>query len=206
MAKITSSRTGEAVSKLLTAAEVVDLLTAPAQNYIPIVKRIKRDAAVRELIGALQSSTADSRVSQILCDVLGARRAQRAVPILQQMLAHPDDGVRGAAAEALGKIGNVNAGAALAHRLSVEQRSGIRRALIVAIGAVHYLPAVAQLVDALADPDPLTRRMAAWALGELPAEDARAPLEQALARETDPLSHHQMSESLKRLVDALEKT
>ncbi len=62
-------------------------------------------------------------------------------------------------------------------------RSGLRRNAAVVLGNLGDPAAVPALAAALADPDPVVRGHAAWALGRL--EGGRPHLERALARETD---------------------
>jgi epoxyqueuosine reductase len=67
------------------------------------------------------------------------------------------------------------------------KRSGLRRNAAVAMGnrrRSHDVPALAR---ALGDPeDEGVRRHAAWALGRIGGDDARAALRSALDRETEP--------------------
>jgi epoxyqueuosine reductase len=63
-------------------------------------------------------------------------------------------------------------------------RSGLRRNAAVVLGNLGRFDAVPALERALADPDPVLRGHAAWALGRL--EPDAAALHRALAGETDP--------------------
>lgn len=65
-------------------------------------------------------------------------------------------------------------------------RSGLLRNCCVAAGNLARHEAVPALVCCLhEDPSPLVRGHAAWALGEIEGEEARAALEEALEKETD---------------------
>jgi epoxyqueuosine reductase len=64
-------------------------------------------------------------------------------------------------------------------------RSGLRRNVCVALGNLGDPCAIPALTHALADPDPLVRGHAAWALGRIGGDDARAVLAERHAVETD---------------------
>jgi epoxyqueuosine reductase len=67
------------------------------------------------------------------------------------------------------------------------KRSGLRRNVAVALGNLGDERAVPELVAALHDPDdPVVRGHAAWALGRLEGDAARAALRAARATESDP--------------------
>jgi epoxyqueuosine reductase len=63
--------------------------------------------------------------------------------------------------------------------------AGFRRNVAVALGNWGAAEAVAVLVDALSDAEPLVRRHAAWALGEIPSASATAALGERLSTEND---------------------
>ena len=65
------------------------------------------------------------------------------------------------------------------------KRRGLLRNVCVALGNIGDPVAVPALGDALHDAEPLVRGHAAWALGRIGGEAARAALERALADETD---------------------
>ncbi len=65
------------------------------------------------------------------------------------------------------------------------RRRGLARNVAVALGNCGDLAAVPALERALTDPDPLVRGHAAWALGHLAGEQARAPLLAARQRESE---------------------
>lgn len=65
------------------------------------------------------------------------------------------------------------------------RRTRLRRNVAVALGNIGDPIAVPGLVEALSDPEPLIRGHAAWALGKIGVEHARAALESALPREAD---------------------
>jgi len=65
------------------------------------------------------------------------------------------------------------------------KRRGLLRNAAVALGNSENPDAVPPLAAALADPEPLVRAHAAWALGRLGGARARRALEAARARETD---------------------
>lgn len=68
----------------------------------------------------------------------------------------------------------------------------------VALGNSGDQRAVPPLVEALVDEEPLVRAHAAWALGRLGGEEARAALQAALATETDTQVQGELKRSLSR--------
>jgi epoxyqueuosine reductase len=66
------------------------------------------------------------------------------------------------------------------------KRRGLLRNVAVALGNSGDPAAVPALIQTLADPEPLVRAHAAWALGQLDTPAAREPLAAALARESEP--------------------
>ncbi len=70
--------------------------------------------------------------------------------------------------------------------LTRPKRRGFLRNVAVALGNRQNPNAVPALSRALADPEPLVRQHAAWALGRINAAEARAALVRARSREQDP--------------------
>jgi epoxyqueuosine reductase len=66
------------------------------------------------------------------------------------------------------------------------KRVGLQRNACVALGNRRDPAAAAALARALREAEPLVRSHAAWALGEIGGDDARAALAQAREREADP--------------------
>jgi epoxyqueuosine reductase len=66
------------------------------------------------------------------------------------------------------------------------KRRGLLRNVAVALGNSGDPAVVPALIQALADPEPLVRGHAAWALGQLNTPAAREALAAALARELEP--------------------
>jgi epoxyqueuosine reductase len=79
------------------------------------------------------------------------------------------------------------------------RRDGFRRNLILAAGNSKNPEALPGLSHALADPDPLMRAQAAWALGRQDSEAARAALRAASQTEEEVAVLEEISESLKGL-------
>jgi epoxyqueuosine reductase len=77
--------------------------------------------------------------------------------------------------------------------LARAKRRGLLRNVAVALGNSGNPAALPALTAALADPEPLVRGHAAWALGRLGAARARAALEAAHAREADPQARAEMA-------------
>ncbi len=92
----------------LDALRIMQLLEAPTVDQRPTVGRVEANAAVSELIIALQKSQS-ARVREILCHILGRRHEKAAVPVLTAALQDPSLSVWASAADALAKIGNSRA-------------------------------------------------------------------------------------------------
>lgn len=180
----------------LASTDIIQLLENPGNKGYFIKRRIREKALVGEIIKALESSTT-SRVRQILCDILGERRAEAALPALIKCLHDPSADVRSSAADALAKIHHPSAGGALMRGfLKEEEDMGVRRMLAAALGAVSYRPAIPVLIDALTDSDGSLRGSAAWSLGALRATEAVGTLRQALKNETNSYATTRMKEAL----------
>jgi HEAT repeat protein len=108
----------------------------------------------------------------------------------------PALGVRSAAADALGKIRDARAGNALLRRFDLETDIGVKRMLAAVLGAVGHRPAIQLLVALLSSDDRSMRGSAAWALGNLRAEEAIAPLEESLTQETESYAIERMTQAL----------
>lgn len=78
------------------------------------------------------------------------------------------------------------------------KRRGLLRNAAVALGNSGDLRAVPALIGAMNDPEPLVRGHAAWALGRLGGDEARAAMEAALGREEDA----EVREEIERALEA----
>jgi HEAT repeat protein len=157
--------------------------------------RVNEDASV--LIEALRISV-DERPTRILCDVLGYRQERSAVDDLVGCLGHSSSKVRSAAADALAKIGDPRAGAAiLARFLLPDPNIGVRRMLLAALGAVQHRPAIPMLIDWLGNPDDSQRGAAAWSLGAMRAESALDALREAERIERMPYPKERIREAIR---------
>jgi len=76
------------------------------------------------------------------------------------------------------------------------RRRGLLRNAAVALGNSGNPTAVPSLVAALADPEPLVRGHAAWALGQLGGRTARAALERARRVEPDSGARSELDAAL----------
>ncbi|MBN1955186.1 MAG: tRNA epoxyqueuosine(34) reductase QueG [Anaerolineae bacterium] len=81
------------------------------------------------------------------------------------------------------------------------QRGRLLRNVAVALGNSGDRRATPVLAAALADPDPLVRGHAAWALGRLAGPAARAALQAARERETEPLVRQELAAALAEVGD-----
>jgi HEAT repeat protein len=177
---------------------IIQLLEEPTTDRRPVVDRLEVEASRDELIKALEMSTAPL-TRQIICDMLGRRHEAAAVPRLLEALNDISPKVRGAAADALAKVGSEGSGVQIMKRLNVEQDNGVRQMLVLAIGSVRYRPAVPYLVELLRDADPAIRGCAAWSLGSLRAKEAMGYLAEALNKELDIYAKERFAEALESI-------
>ena len=189
----------------LTAERIIQLLEAPTEDRRPMDRVLRKEAHVKELVTALEMSLEKSEVSdltkRIICYYLGERHSKRAVPALISALQNPSATVRSSAADALAKIGDPKAGAALYEQFISEESIGAQHMLAAALGAVGYEPAIPVLIQALKHPNEVLRGCAAWSLGALDAKEALEPLQEALALEmdTDSYAEEQMRDALRKI-------
>ncbi len=189
----------------LTAERIIQLLEAPTEDRRPLGRMIRKEAYVKELVIALEMSLETSEISDttkhIICYYLGERQSKRAVPVLIKALQNPSADVRDSAADALAKIGDPKAGAALYEQFILEESIGAQHMLAAALGAVGYEPAIPVLIQALKHPNEVLRGCAAWSLGALDAKEALEPLQEALALEmdTDSYARRQMRDALRKI-------
>jgi len=80
--------------------------------------------------------------------------------------------------------------------LTRPKRRGFLRNVAAALGNRRDPETVPALSRALADPEPLVRQHAAWALGRVNTQEARAALTQALSREEDHQVRREIVETL----------
>lgn len=154
-----------------------------------------RIAATVDSLVASRGETVEARLDAIarassppvICDalqVLGRRRAHRAIPLLATLSRHADDNVAVAALEALGRIGGSETVEPLI--AAVESRNFFRTfPAIDALGRTGDVRAVGPLTELLADP--LYAPEAARGLGHTGDEGAVRPLAQLLTKPTDAL-------------------
>jgi HEAT repeat protein len=183
--------------KSLTADDVIRLLLVAPSDSRPATKILSRVGAP-VIIEAIRIP-ASAPVRAGLCDVLGFRHEPTAVPVLVEMLDDPDPGVRSAAADALAKIGNPEAGPALEDRFRTELSSEVRSMLAAALGAVGRTQAISLLIESLNDPWEVLRGCAAWSLGHLKALEAEDALTQAVKREQNAYSKTQLERALSEM-------
>ena len=179
----------------MNAQEIIQLLETPTTDRRPTVRRITKEAAIPELIKALQEATVPL-TREILCDILGTHADKRATPVLIDALHDSTPEVRGSAADALAKVEDPQAGPALMEQFNREGDDDIRQLIAIALGAVNYQPAIPYLIQALSSSSEMLRLCAAWALKDLRAQEAKQPLERALEHETDSYTVDEMKKAL----------
>lgn len=106
---------------------------------------------------------------------------------LGPLLFDPDPSVREAAAIALGQTGDTQTGIELLTERLQESTAGpdSKRLAAGALGAMEATSAVVTLTKLLGDPDPIVRRWAIVALGEIADPQSVGPLGEALKKDPD---------------------
>jgi len=168
----------------LSPSEIVELLESEtdSEGLLEKQRKILRKGKTPQLIAALrQASSPNSR--RALCYALGRRCSSQAVPILVACLDDNDVDIRTEAAEALGNIGDPEAGPFLLdHFTRANLNSGDASNLLAyALGAVGYRPAIPALLKTVRESNSyVLRDTAALALGELGATEAEDVLKEKL--------------------------
>jgi UDP-N-acetylmuramyl pentapeptide phosphotransferase/UDP-N-acetylglucosamine-1-phosphate transferase/HEAT repeat protein/lysophospholipase L1-like esterase len=143
-------------------------------------------AARGELVGLLQRPAPEAQTAAAWALARLGADALPAVPALEAALGDPSEGVRTAAAAALGAVAADAPAPALWDALA-DPRQGVRWAAARALSRATLAPetALPQLAALLRGDDPYLRGFAAWTLGEMgPRAEAAVPaLVDALARE-----------------------
>lgn len=112
---------------------------------------------------------------------LGDEDAAKALPKLLGALADKDPRIRGAAAEALGEVGDASAVEALGKSLTADTDSDVREAIAEALGEIGSPTAIPALRAGLRDSDDDVREAVVDALGAIGGPDAERVLRQALS-------------------------
>ncbi|MEO7018571.1 MAG: HEAT repeat domain-containing protein [Ktedonobacteraceae bacterium] len=193
----------------MNAAEIIYLLEKPTKNRWSFVYQIRNEAAVSDIVAALQTST-NPFTRHLICYLLNLRsrveyfkgtlsEMKPAVPALIEALVDPDDRVCGEAIDALGHIGDSVAGPALLALYHAEEDPSQRLWLVSVMAACQYSPAIPLLIEALSSVDAFSRSRATRSLKYLQAQEAKEPLRKALAQEIDPQTGQVMQETLQEL-------
>ncbi len=132
------------------------------------------------LLDLLSSRSNNVRLPAARASGLGGVRA--AIPLLEQLLAHPHPELRLAAAEALGRLAAHQSVATLLERIRVE-RGRSRAAFVRTLGRLRAVKALPLLARLLPSRDPRVVAAAAAAIGEIALLDRRPvkPLARRLA-------------------------
>ena len=165
---------------------------------------LRHNVEAKILLEALTLASTD-HACIVLCDVLGWRHENIAVPHIITLLEHESPKVRSAAADALAKIGDPSAGKALLRRLELpDPNIGVRRMLLAALGAVKCEEAIPSLIEYLQNPDPSQRGSAAWSLGAMGVSEALSALQDALQYERSQYPKERMTDAIRaiRVVDS----
>jgi HEAT repeat protein len=161
------------VGAAVDPAEIVMRLEAPTEDRRPLMRELQEQAPTGALVGAL-GAAGSPLTRQLLADLLGERGDAAAAEPLAGALDDPDEGVRAAAADALGKIFMADeppdpevaqrVGAAMLARFEAEPSAAVRRTLASAVGAARYEPAIPALRAARASEDRSLAYAAGWGL------------------------------------------
>lgn len=191
------------ITPALTAERIKALLDSPVQDRPYIQFQLRDEAPIASLTEALRNATSPEHVV-ILANVIGMRfkHARSAIPALVERLRHPDEAVRYAVADSLGKLRATSSGDALLAALHDEEAPRVRAMLLAGIGAVGATKGMNQLCEALSGGDPNLRQAAAWGLGQLGDPRALQPLSDAALTEDDQWIRATILSSLSRLREA----
>ena len=77
------------------------------------------------------------------------------------------------------------------------RRRGLLRNAAIVLGNQRHQPAVPALISGLADPEPIVRAAAAWALAQIGGEQAERSLRLRLAQERDPIVIAELNAALR---------
>ena len=125
-------------------------------------------ATANQVLAALESPEFDSHQRALFTRLIGRTADERQVQPFSNLLDSEDQGLRAAAADALGWLGDARAVPPLLTILQdPDDHEAVREIAAEALGKLGGSAAVQPLIDALADPREWIRRAAAQALGEL---------------------------------------
>jgi HEAT repeat protein len=161
------------VSAAVDAAEIVARLEEPAPDGRAVMWDLRENAPDEALLAAFAAAERP-HTRRLLADLLGFRAVTAAAAPLAAALDDPDEGVRAAAADALGKVFMADeppgsevarrVGAAMLARFEAEPSAAVRRTLASAVGAARYEPAIPALRAALDGDDRSLAYSAGWGL------------------------------------------
>lgn len=176
----------EVKSRALTDQKILDLLDLPVDDRPFVQFRLRDEAPMASLVGALKKAQSSDHI-MILANVVSmrSRNARSAAGVLIALLRHPDEGVRYVVADALGRLRVGLGGVAMLHSLSNEESPRVRAMLLAGIGASGIQEGFDDLARGLADDNWVVRRMAAWGLGQLGDTHGLPILAHAAATESD---------------------
>jgi hypothetical protein len=163
----------------LRAAEILNLMGPSAIE--PVLKFLGEQR--REI---LQQKTAEPAVL-IAVRVIGLLRAMGGLPIVRELLSHPDPELRLMSARSLGQLGDLKSGAPLAEALN-DPVWEVRCIAAQALGRLADVTAIPALARCLGDPEWWVRFNAADALSQMDGPGVKA-LKAQFAGRTDGLAH-----------------
>lgn len=150
--------------------------------------KIARKEAVPALVEALRDSDAGVRRNAAWAlGMIGEESVSRDRSPLGPLLFDPDPGVREASAMALGQTGDTQTGIELLTEQLQEPHVApdSKRLAAGALGAMEARSAVVSLTKLLRDRDPIVRRGAVAALGEIAEPQSVGPLSELLRKDPD---------------------
>jgi HEAT repeat protein len=161
------------VGAAVDAAQIIARLEEPTEEGWAVMWDLRENAPDEALLAAFAAAERP-HTRQLLADLLGFRAVVAAAEPLAAALDDPDDGVRAAAADALGKVFMADeppppdvadrVGAAMLARFEAEPAASVRRTLASAVGAARYQPAIPALRAALKSDDRSLAYTAGWGL------------------------------------------
>lgn len=172
----------------LTSKSILEMLNRPVEDRPFVQFRLRDHAPMASLVGALEATDSPDHVL-VLATVVGMRfrNAKSAAPALLGFLQHPNEEVRYAVADALGKLRVGPAGKAMLEALPSEESPAVRAMLLAGVGAARLSDGFDELARGLADDSWTVRHGAAWGLGELGDPRGLPALSRAASTEEDLL-------------------
>jgi HEAT repeat protein len=196
----------DSIGGAITDPRAVNRLVAELDGPNACTRRVaskllgNSNISAARLNGLLTDASANVRESAAMA--AGAGEKHDALPALERALDDRSPAVAAMSAWALGEIEDHSSVPALL-KLVRDGDPKVRLSAMWALGEIEDARAVPDIVAALRDRDPAIREMAADVLGDIEKDDAREPLERALASDADAKVRAEAAQSLGQISSAL---